>query len=447
MALPPGPARGIPGSQLLRFRRDPLGFLSAAAGQHGDVVRIQFGPREVVLFVHPDHVKEILVTQQRTFIKSMVLQRSRRVLGDGLLTSEGELHLRQRRLVQPAFHRARIAAYGEVMVEHALRLGAGWRDGQTLDIHAEMMRLTLGIVAKTLFDADVSADSAAIAESLNVLLTMFNRVILPFSELLDRLPLPKTRAMQRSKAYLDAIIYGFIAERRRTGEDRGDLLSMLLLSQDHEGDNAGMTDTLVHDEALTLFLAGHETTAAALTWTWYLLAQHPAVAERWRAELDAVLGGRAPTFDDLPGLAYTRMLLSESMRLYPPAWAIGRESLAPFSVGGYELPARSTVLVSPYITQRDGRWYPEPARFDPERWAPELAEARPKYAYFPFGGGTRICIGEQFAWMEGMLLLATLGQQWRFQLVPGHPVEPQPLITLRPRHGVQMRLERIKDKG
>jgi cytochrome P450 len=400
-----------------------------------------------VLLVHPDHVKEILVTQQRTFIKSMVLQRSRRVLGDGLLTSEGELHLRQRRLVQPAFHRARIAAYAEVMVEHALRMDAGWRDGQTLDIHAEMMRLTLGIVAKTLFDADVAADSAAIAESLNVLLTMFNRVIMPFSGLLDRLPLPRTRAMRRSKAYLDTIIYGFIAERRRTGEDRGDLLSMLLLSQDHEGDNAGMTDTLVHDEALTLFLAGHETTAAALTWTWYLLAQHPEVAERWRAELDAVLGGRPPTFDDLPGLTYTRMLLSESMRLYPPAWAIGRESLAPFSVGGYELPAGSTVLVSPYITQRDGRWYPDPARFDPERWTPELAEARPKYAYFPFGGGTRICIGEQFAWMEGMLLLATLGQQWRFQLAPGHPVEPQPLITLRPRHGVQMRLERIKDKG
>jgi cytochrome P450 len=442
--LPPGPPRGIPGSQLLRFRRDPLGFLSAAAGQHGDVVRIQFGPREVVLFVHPDHVREILVTQQRNFIKSMVLQRSRRVLGDGLLTSEGELHLRQRRLVQPAFHRVRIAAYGEVMVEHALRMDAGWRDGQTLDIHAEMMRLTLGIVAKTLFDADVSADSAAIAESLNVLLTMFNRVIMPFSDLLDRLPLPRTRAMQKSKAHLDAIIYGFIAERRRTGEDRGDLLSMLLLSQDHEGDNAGMTDTLVHDEALTLFLAGHETTAAALTWTWYLLAQHPAVAERWRAELDAVLGGRAPTFDDLPGLPYTRMLLSESLRLYPPAWVIGRESLAPFSVGGYELPAGSTVLVSPYITQRDGRWYPDPARFDPERWAAELAEARPKYAYFPFGGGTRICIGEQFAWMEGMLLLATLGQQWRFQLVPGHPVEPQPLITLRPRHGVQMRLEKIR---
>jgi cytochrome P450 len=366
------------------------------------------------------------------------------VLGDGLLTSEGELHLRQRRLVQPAFHRVRIAAYGEVMVEHALRLSVGWRDGQTFDIHAEMLRLTLGIVAKTLFDADVAAESAAIAESLNVLLTMFNRVIMPFSGLLDRLPLPRTRAMLKSKAHLDTIIYGFIAERRRTGEDRGDLLSMLLLSQDHEGDNAGMSDTLVHDEALTLFLAGHETTAAALTWTWYLLAQHPAVAERWRAELDAVLGGRAPAFDDLPGLPYTRMLLSESMRLYPPAWTIGRESLVPFSVGGYDLPAGSTALVSPYITQRDGRWYPDPERFDPERWSPELAEARPKYAYFPFGGGTRICIGEQFAWMEGMLLLATLGQQWRFQLAPGHPVEPQPLITLRPRHGVQMRLEKIR---
>lgn len=440
--LPPGPPRGIPGSQLLRFRRNPLLFLSQGARQYGDIVRFQLGPRDVILFNHPDYIKEVLVTQQRNFIKSLVLQRSRRVLGNGLLTSEGDFHLRQRRLVQPAFHRKRIMAYGEVMIEYATRMHHEWQPATTLDVHAEMMRLTLAIVAKTLFDADVHADAHAVGESLHVLLKMFNMVILPFSAILERLPLPHTRAMLRSQAYLDRLIYRLINERRQSGEDRGDLLSMLLLAEDHEGDGTGMTDRQVRDEALTLFLAGHETTANALTWTWYLLGQNPDVAAIFYAELDTVLGDRPPTLDDLPQLVYTRMVLSEAMRMYPPAWGVGREALAGYQVGGYTLPARSVALISAYVIQHDERFYPQPYRFDPTRWRPEVAEARPKYAYVPFGAGTRICIGEQFAWMEGILLLATLGQHWHFHPVAAHPVQAQALITLRPRYGLKMRLER-----
>ncbi len=440
--LPPGPPRGIPGRQLLQFRRNPLLFLSEGARQYGDIVRFQLGPRELFLFNHPDYIKEILVTQQRNFIKSMVLQRTRRVLGTGLLTSEGDYHLRQRRLAQPAFHRQRIATYGEVMIDYATRMGGEWQDGATIDVHAEMMRLTLGIVAKTLFDADVEAEAGAIGESLSDLLQLFNLVILPFSKLLERLPIPSTRAMLRSRAYLDSIIYRIIRERRKTGEDRGDFLSMLLLAQDEEGDGTGMTDTQVRDEALTLFLAGHETTANALTWTWYLLSQNPAAAAQLYAELDRVLGARPPTLDDLASLQYTRMVLSESIRMYPPAWAIGREALAEYSVGGYTFPAHSIALISPYVTQHDERYFPQPFQFDPLRWTPAAVEARPKYAYVPFGAGTRVCIGEQFAWMEGILLLAALGQRWRFQLAPEHPVQPQALITLRPKYGMRMRLER-----
>jgi cytochrome P450 len=309
-------------------------------------------------------------------------------------------------------------------------------------MHTEMMRLTLGIVAKTLFDADVDSEAGEIGSAMTRAFESFNYAMLPFTEYLERLPLPVVRRFNAARDRLDKTIFRMIGERRAGGEDRGDLLSMLLMAQDTEGDGTGMSDAQLRDEALTIFLAGHETTANALTWTWYVLSQHPDVEARLHAEIDSALGGRRPMFEDLQNLPYTRMVLSESMRLYPPAWAIGRRALKSFNALGYEVSAGSVVLMSQYIMHRDERFFPEPERFDPERWTAESQAQRPKFSYFPFGGGARVCIGEQFAWMEGILLLATIAQQWRMRLEPGHVVDIQPLITLRPKYGMRMTLER-----
>ncbi|MBA3403703.1 MAG: cytochrome P450, partial [Gemmatimonadaceae bacterium] len=262
------------------------------------------------------------------------------------------------------------------------------------------------------------------------------------TEYLEKLPIPAARRFNAARARLDTTIYRMIDDRRRTGGDRGDLLSMLLIATDSDGDGRGMNDAQLRDEALTIFLAGHETTANALTWTWYLLSQNPDAEARLHAELDEALSGRIPGFDDLAALPYTRMVLAESLRLYPPAWAIGRRALNSFEVRGYTVPGKSVVLMSQYIMHRDPRYFPDPERFDPERWTPEAQAQRPKFSYFPFGGGTRVCIGEQFAWMEGILLIASIAQNWRLRLVKSQRVEVQPLITLRPRHGMQMTLER-----
>jgi cytochrome P450 len=295
-----------------------------------------------------------------------------------------------------------------------------------------MNRLTLAIAGKTLYGADVAAEADEIGGALTTALEAFKRLTNPLGPLLDRLPLPTTLRVRRASERLDATIYRMIDVRRRSGEDRGDLLSMLLAARDDEGDGGGMTDRQLRDEALTLFLAGHETTANALAWTWHLLAHHPDAEARLHAELDAVLAGRLPAADDLPRLPYTRAVLAESMRLYPPAWTIGREPLEEFEAGGYRIRAGSVVLVSPWITHRDPRWWTEPGRFDPERWTPEREAEQPRFAYFPFGGGPRKCIGEGFAWTEGILVLATLAQRWRLRHAPGTQVGRQPLITLRP---------------
>lgn len=440
---PPSLKRRFFGAHFLAFRRDPLGFLVAAQRECGDVTYFKLGPQEVYFLNHPDYIKDVLVTHHQSFIKGRALQRSKRLLGEGLLTSEGEFHRRQRRLAQPAFHRARLNSYALSMTEYAERTAARWHDGETLDISQEMMRLTLGIVGKTLFDADVEAEAQEIGEALTAVMELFNALLLPFSELLEKLPTPQKRRFQRAKDRLDATIYRMIDERRRSSEDHGDLLSMLLLAQDEEGDGGQMTDEQVRDEAMTIFLAGHETTANALTWTWYLLSQHPAVEEKLHAELDEVLEDRRlPTVEDVPRLRYTEMVLAEVMRLYPPAWALGRLSVREHEVGGYTIPAHSLVLLSPYVMHRDERFFPDAARFDPERWTPSAREARPTYSYFPFGGGPRRCIGEGFAWMEGILLIATLARNWRMRLAPNHPVETRPVITLRPKHGMRMRLEK-----
>jgi cytochrome P450 len=310
------------------------------------------------------------------------------------------------------------------------------------------MRLTLAIVGKTLFDTDVESEADEIGAALTAVMELFDFLLLPFSELLEKLPLPHVRRFQKARARLDETIYRIIEERRRSNEDRGDLLSMLLSARDEEGDGGQMNDEQVRDEVMTLFLAGHETTANLMTWTWYLLSQHADVEARLHEELDAVLEGRQPTVEDVPRLRYTEMVVAESMRLYPPAWAIGRLALKDHEVGGYTIPAKALVLLSPYVTHRDERYFPDPTRFDPERWTPEARESRPQFAYFPFGGGTRRCIGEGFAWMEGILLLASLARNWRMRLVPGHRVETLPVITLRPKHGMRMTVEkRLIDNG
>ncbi len=436
----PGPKGRLITGSLRPFRRDPIRFLSECARDYGDIARFKIGPQELFFVNHPDLIQDVLVTHHRNFVKGRGLERAKRLLGEGLLTSEGEFHRRQRRLIQPAFHRKRVAAYGETMVAYAARLDERWEDGATLDIHQEMMHLTLSIVGKTLFDADVEGEADEIGQALTTAMQLFRSITVPLAELLEKLPLPAKRRFKEARARLDATIYRMIAERRG-GEDRGDLLSMLLQAQDEEGDGARITDQQLRDEALTIFLAGHETTANALTWTWYLLSQHPDVEAKLHAELDAE-GDAALPAADWGRLRYTEMVLAESMRLYPPAWILGRRALTPYPIGDYVAPANSLILLSPYVMHHDARYFPEPGRFDPERWTPEARASRPRFSYFPFGGGPRQCIGEGFAWMEGILLLATLAQRWRLRHLPDHPVELQPLITLQPRHGLRMIVER-----
>ena len=440
--MPPGPHSRLPGGSLIPMRRDTLGFLRSMAQRYGDLVHFQIGPQDYYLVNDPEWIRAILVTDHRNFAKGRGLEISKRLLGEGLLTSEGDFHRKQRRLVQPAFHRQRIAAYGDVMVEKADHLREEWREGTTLDISEEMMRLTLGIVGKTLFDTDIASETLEIGEAISESIHMMNWMMLPFAKKLEPLMLPLTRRFQKARQRLDSTVYRMIREHRHGGKDRGDLLSMLLMAQDELGDGEGMTDEQVRDEAMTLFLAGHETTANALTWTWYLLSQNPEAEVRLHAELDTVLTGRLPTDADVPQLTYTRKVLAESMRLYPPAWVIGRRVLNDYRIGEYVVPAGSVCMLSQYVSHHDPRWFPDPFRFDPERWTPEAQESRPKFAYYPFGSGPRVCIGEGVAWMEGILLIATLAQRWRMQLVPGHRVAMQPVVTLRPRYGMRMTLTR-----
>lgn len=438
--VPPGPKALIPMTSLLAFRKDPIPFLTRATAQFGDRVYLKAGKRRIYILNTPECAQDVLVTQQNSFRKGLALQRIKNVLGEGLLTSEGELHLRQRRMIQPMFHRQRIAGYAETMIAMTERVMGGWQDGLTLDIHEQMMRLTLLIVAKTLFDVDVEANAGEIGQVVTTLVTSFFSTLGPLAELRLRLPLPASKRLLAARTRLESTIQTMIAERR-TGSDRGDLLSMLIAAQDDEDHNRHMDDKQVRDEVLTLFLAGHETTANALAWTFYLLSQNPEAAQKLRAELDAILAGRTPAYADLENLPYTRMVLTESMRLYPPAWIVTREALEEVTIGGYVIPKGATILISQWVVHHDERYYPQPLRFDPERWSPtNQIAARPKMSYFPFGAGARLCIGEPFAWMEGILLLATIAQNWEMTLEPGFRVEPLAQITLRPKHGMRMKL-------
>jgi cytochrome P450 len=436
MSTPPGPRSRIPFRFLRRLQRDPIPFFARLAAEYGDASQFHVGPQQIFFFNHPDLIRELLVTQHWSFHKSRVLQRSKIIFGEGLLTSEEEVHRRQRRLVQPAFHRERIARYAEVMIERASRLE--WSDGEVVDVHQEMMRLTLSVVAKTLFDAEVDQEADEIGAALTSLVDLFPTLMNPIANLLRKLPLPQTMRFRRSLERLDRTVYGIIDERRKSGEDRGDLLSMLLMAVDEE-DGGSMTDQQLRDEAMTLFLAGHETTANALAWTWYLLAQNPAAEEIMGYELEAVLGDRLPTPADYARLPYTEMVVAESMRMFPPAWAVSRLAIEDAMIGEWLVPRGAVVVASQAVTHRDPRWWPLPDEFEPFRFHVELKASRPKLSYFPFGAGPRICIGEGFAWMEMVLIVATIAQRWRLELV-SRDVTPQASITLRPKGGIRMRV-------
>jgi cytochrome P450 len=438
--LPPAQPAGLFGGHLRKFWRDRTGFLTQQA-KLGDVTFLKMGTQPVYFINHPDHIRDLLVVNADKFVKGRALQRAKVLLGEGLLTSEGAAHLRQRRMIQPAFHRDRIAEYSHSMVEYGDRMSGEWKHGDTRDIDQEMMRLTLQIVGKTLFNADISDDADEIGAAMTTLVGLFNFLLLPFSEWLEKLPLPQSRRFKLARKALDSVIYSIIDERRRSGKDKGDLLSMLLMAQD-ERDGSGMTDEQVRDEALTLFLAGHETTANALTWTWYLLSQNPEAETKLHAELNAVLGSRVPKMDDIPNLKYTEAVLAESMRLYPPAWTVGRLAVEDHEFGGYRVPKGSLVLASQFVLHHDARFWTDADTFIPERWETKsVKEAGAENIYFPFGGGVRRCIGESFAWTEGVLLIATIARKWKLSLVPGQRIALNPQITLRPKFGMRMKIE------
>jgi len=439
---PPEFKSRYPGDLEIKVFRDPINTFARIARECGDVAYFKVGGKEMFIISNPEYIKEVIINHHQDFVKSESLKIAKPLLGEGLLTSEGDFHHRQRRLVQPAFNHERVNAYAEVMVDRTLTAMGEWRDGETLDVHAEMMRLTLAIVAKTLFGADMDDEAATVSEALTSALESLHKLKRPGSRVLRRLQISGDKQIERSKETLDGIVYRIIEERQKSGEDKGDLLSMLLRARDKEGDGTGMSELQVRDEAMTLFLAGHETTAKALTWSWYLISENPQVESKFHAEVDALIGGRRPTAHDFPRLEYTTQIMTEALRLYPPSWTLGVKVTKPFTVAGFTMPVGATLVMSQYLVHHDPRYFAEPEKFIPERWTPEFRKSLPRFAYFPFGGGPRTCIGEPFAWMEGVLVLATIAQQWQMKHVPGHKVELLPRLTLRPKYGMKMTLSR-----
>ncbi len=438
--LPPSPPGRLLTGHLHRLRHGRLDFYTHCVRTLGDVVALRFAWRRVWLLSHPNLVEAVLITHARDFGKHFALRLNPLVFGNGLLSSEGDFWLRQRRLMWPAFARAHLVGLAPQMTAAAERLLERWAPGRTVDIEAEMMRLTMDIAARTLFGADATANAEAIAAAVGDLQETFLALFLRPIPLPLWLPMPLHRRIRRAVRCLDEIIYRFIARRRAESAPARDLLSLLLHARD-EDDGSGMTDRQLRDEAMTLFLAGHETTALALSWAWYLLATHPEAEARLVDEWRQVLGGRMPTAEDVPQLRFTEMVVHETLRLYPPAAVFGREARQECELGGYWVPRGTTVIMSPWVLHRDGRWWEDPEEFRPQRWAEGHPARTPRYAYVPFGGGARRCIGSGFALMEAVLILATLGQRYRFTLVPGHPVKPFPTFTLRLAHGLLAPLE------
>lgn len=445
----PGPSTWLPGGAYWAFRKDPLAFFSGTARTYGDIAAFKFGPQQLYLISRPEWIEDILVKSAGKFAKGIALERAKVLLGNGLLTAAGQDHLKHRRMIQPLFHRQHVQGFADTFVRHAAR----WRDqvtpGAELDITREMSGLTLGIIGETMFSSDVQGDADEVREALTDAVANFAYAFIPGLDYLQKLPLPMFVRMRAARARLDRVIHRVIAERRlasgaagtRVPALRSDLISMLLAARDPENPNeGGMGDTQIRDEAMTIFLAGHETTANAMAWTWHLLAAAPEVEARLHEELGRVLRQpqdgvastyRIPTMADVPKLEWTRAIISESMRLFPPAWTMGRRAREDHPLGSHTIEKGALVIMSQWVVHHDPRWWPEPERFKPDRWL--APTERPKYSYFPFGGGTRVCIGEAFAWTEAILLLATIAQRWRFTRGTHPAPTTEPRITLRPK--------------
>ena len=446
--LPAGLRRALP----FYFRRkwvsfgEPIPLFEHLHNIFGPIAHYRFMGTTIVFVNDPDYINEILVTQVGSFVRERTLKRMKILLGEGLITSDDPIHMQQRRIIAPAFHRQRISGYADQIVQSARESADRWSSGQSIDINDEMMQLSLHIVARTLFDSEVTSDVLAVRDEVNTIMGLYNFLVaFPRLESVLHLPIPGVMKFRHSRAKLDAVVAGLIASRRSLSraqlEQRGDLLSMLMAARDEDGSGKGMNDVQVRDEILTIFLAGYETVANALTWTWYLLSQNPEAADKMYAEVNEVLGTSTATVDSYPRLKYTEMVFAESMRLYPPAWAMGRQSTVPIELGPYRFPPDTHFFFSQYIMHRSAEYWPDPLAFQPERHTPEAKSDRPRFVYFPFGVGRRQCIGEGFAWMEGVLSLATIAQRWRLTFLPTYPVIPQAKITLRPKFPMMMRPE------
>ena len=435
------------------FLHDPIKTLQSISSTYGDISYFKLGRQHVYLINKPEYIEKVLVYDHRNFTKGRRLQIAKALLGEGLVTSEGDLHNRQRRIIQPIFHPKQIATYGKVMTDYASSMNQKWKDGDTVDMLKEMMHLTLSIICKSVLNYDVESETEEIDRALTISRNYSKRLQNPLGQVLNKIPvLPNVKGARQARKKLDKLVYSLIKERREGVENNvknyDDLLTRLIQAQDMtqsgSTDNiTGMSDTQVRDEVMTIFIAGHETTANALTWTFYLLSQNREIEKKLVEELESTFDkDNTPTVDDIPKLKFTEKILRESMRLYPPVWSLGRYVDKDYTLGKYTVPAGSTIMMSQYLMHRDPRYYNEPEQFDPERWSSEAKSSLPRFSYFPFGGGIRACIGESFAWMEGILLIATISRQWKMHLLPGHRVELDPGITLRAKYGLKMKLER-----
>lgn len=443
--LPPGPGSVFSLGNLYRFRKDSLAFLHQLSRQYGDVAYFKLGHLGVVFLNHPNHLKEVLTTHHNGFVKGRPLEMAKELLGDGLLTSEGAFHKRHSRIIQPAFHRNMMNAYGFAMGDYAVRLMENWEDGMEVDILDDMVKMSTGIAAKTMFNVDIISEAPELNKALDTIMELFGRITLPFAEILLKLPLPGTIRFYSAKKRLDQTIYKIIEERKKSQLKNGDLLSLLLQAQEDSVDGIGFSDQEIRDEAMTLFLTAYDTTSLALTWTWYLLSQNPEAANELRQELKSVLNGRIPTTEDFPNLKYTRKVFAEALRMYPPIYIIARQATEDFSIDSYRIPSGTIVLMSPYLIHHDNRFHKDPETFNPDNWSEDTITKGSRYEYIPFSMGPRSCIGQHYAWLEGVLVLATIAQFWQLELVPGHPVTFEQLLNLRPKYGMRMTVKRIAD--
>jgi len=441
MPVPPGPKKQFMLGHLSEYGKDPLAFLTKCAREYGDIVQLRFPQTRVYLLNHPDYIEADLGARNGLYIrhKGMRLRASQRLLGNGLLTSEGAFSRSQRRLALPAFHQAQIEAYGRVMTTLTQRMLAGWRPGEIRDLHQEMMQLTLEIVGRTLFDVDVSKATGDLATAaLGILKDEFTAQRNCRRSLGAIFALPISRRAQKALQQLDRIIDDIIVTRSRNLERHIDLLSLLLAA--HAEGEQRLTKQQLRDEVKTFFFAGHEATGLALSWAWYLLAQHPECEDRMATEVQSVLADRLPTVADLPRLRYAASVVKETLRLYPPAWAIGREARRNCVIGDYHVEAGTQLIMSQWITHRDPRFFDEPEKFRPQRWDNDLSKRLPRFAYFPYGGGERVCIGKAFAEMEMILLLVTIAQKFRFQLISPQHITLLPTFALVPTDGIKAEL-------